>query len=259
MDFNDYTSSDMPGISWKRVAVVAGLIVVVLLVVGLLIRWLTSPDEISSSESTRALTQQAQENGQGEICALLETVEERDNCYWMVAREAGDVEWCTEISVVEDQQSCSDSIWMNAAINKRDVTLCEQILDASQRQGCARQFELPLSTENCSDRGEETCRYLEILSEALEDPDGGHCRELEDESLREACVERVRDQEEEEAEALEEQEDTDSDTDNDGLTDAQESTYGTDPANPDSDGDGYLDGAEVESGYDPNGPGKLPE
>jgi len=47
------------------------------------------------------------------------------------------------------------------------------------------------------------------------------------------------------------------DSDNDGLTDAQEKIYGTDPHNPDTDGDGYLDGAEVKAGYNPKGPGKL--
>ena len=47
------------------------------------------------------------------------------------------------------------------------------------------------------------------------------------------------------------------DSDNDGLTDAEEKIYGTNPFNPDTDGDGYLDGAEVKGGYNPNGPGKL--
>lgn len=47
------------------------------------------------------------------------------------------------------------------------------------------------------------------------------------------------------------------DSDGDGLTDAQEKIYGTDPNNPDTDGDGYLDGEELINGYDPNGPGKL--
>ena len=35
------------------------------------------------------------------------------------------------------------------------------------------------------------------------------------------------------------------DTDNDGLTDDEENTWGTDPANPDTDGDGIFDGEEV--------------
>lgn len=41
------------------------------------------------------------------------------------------------------------------------------------------------------------------------------------------------------------------DTDKDGLTDSQESFYGSDPKKADTDGDGYLDGDEVAHGYDP--------
>ncbi len=41
------------------------------------------------------------------------------------------------------------------------------------------------------------------------------------------------------------------DSDGDGLTNAEERIYGTDPYNPDTDGDGYSDGIEVRSGYDP--------
>jgi len=47
------------------------------------------------------------------------------------------------------------------------------------------------------------------------------------------------------------------DQDKDGLSDALESFYGTDPKNPDTDGDGVKDGDEVNNGMDPNGPGKL--
>ncbi len=49
--------------------------------------------------------------------------------------------------------------------------------------------------------------------------------------------------------------DPNQDTDHDGLTDSQESYWGTDYTNPDSDGDGYLDGEEVASGHDPMIPG----
>jgi hypothetical protein len=48
------------------------------------------------------------------------------------------------------------------------------------------------------------------------------------------------------------------DTDNDGLSDREEiQVYKTDPLNPDSDGDGFSDGMEVKNGYNPNGQGKL--
>ncbi|MFH0819932.1 MAG: thrombospondin type 3 repeat-containing protein [bacterium] len=47
------------------------------------------------------------------------------------------------------------------------------------------------------------------------------------------------------------------DSDNDGLTDNDETKYGTNPNNSDSDNDGYLDGAEILNGYNPLGEGKL--
>jgi hypothetical protein len=47
------------------------------------------------------------------------------------------------------------------------------------------------------------------------------------------------------------------DSDNDGLTDADEAKYGTDPNNSDTDDDKYFDGAEVVGGYNPLGAGKM--
>ena len=43
----------------------------------------------------------------------------------------------------------------------------------------------------------------------------------------------------------------DDDDDNDGLSDADEALYGTDPFNPDTDGDGVSDGDEVAAGRNP--------
>lgn len=48
------------------------------------------------------------------------------------------------------------------------------------------------------------------------------------------------------------------DFDQDGLTNAQEQQYNTDPIKADTDGDGYIDGVEAVHGYNPNGPGRLP-
>lgn len=52
--------------------------------------------------------------------------------------------------------------------------------------------------------------------------------------------------------------DLDPDSDDDGLNDKEEvKIYKTDPNKPDTDRDGYLDGEEVKNLYNPNGPGKL--
>lgn len=47
------------------------------------------------------------------------------------------------------------------------------------------------------------------------------------------------------------------DADHDGLLEAEEVSYHTDPANPDTDADGYKDGDEVSHGYDPLMPGEA--
>ena len=47
---------------------------------------------------------------------------------------------------------------------------------------------------------------------------------------------------------------TDTDTDSDGLSNSDESKYGSNPNNPDTDADGYLDGVEVKNGYSPTMP-----
>ncbi|MBI4385311.1 hypothetical protein HY573_00600 [Candidatus Parcubacteria bacterium] len=50
------------------------------------------------------------------------------------------------------------------------------------------------------------------------------------------------------------------DSDEDGLTNAKEFVYATDPLRADTDGDGYPDGDEVDNGYDPTiaGSARLP-
>ncbi len=48
------------------------------------------------------------------------------------------------------------------------------------------------------------------------------------------------------------------DTDGDGLFDREEvRVYETDPLNQDTDGDGFIDGDEVDNGYSPKGAGRL--
>jgi hypothetical protein len=50
----------------------------------------------------------------------------------------------------------------------------------------------------------------------------------------------------------------DDDDDDDGLSDSQESLFGTNPLIADTDGDGFDDGVEVAAGTDPNDPDDFP-
>jgi len=52
--------------------------------------------------------------------------------------------------------------------------------------------------------------------------------------------------------------DLESDTDGDGIADGTEvNRWGTDPTNVDTDGDGFTDMIEILGGFNPNGEGKL--
>lgn len=62
---------------------------------------------------------------------------------------------------------------------------------------------------------------------------------------------------EEDSDATDEEDEDEVDTDGDGLSDADEKRYGTDPSENDTDGDSYTDGEEVKNGYNPLGDGKL--
>lgn len=47
------------------------------------------------------------------------------------------------------------------------------------------------------------------------------------------------------------------DADGDGLSEAKEIIYGTDPKNPDTDNDGFPDGQEIQNGFDPASPSRV--
>lgn len=245
MDLNDYPSTK--SIPWKPVAIgAAGLVVVIVLIV-VIVRWIKSDDEMDALTQTvqeqvtasmdgcesaldpegcrqGEITDLAAEHESVETCELLETVEERDNCYWGVARAASDASYCSAISVSEDADRCTEGIEARTAVH-----------------------EDPLSLANCEDREPESCDSLRVSTRAIAALDRTLCLEIEDESDRDQCQENIEDE-------LSRQ---DQDSDSDGLTDAQEETYATDPDNPDSDEDGYSDGDEVSAGYNPLGSGRL--
>lgn len=117
---------------------------------------------------------------------------------------------------------------------------------------------------------EETAETNEDAEKADEDAEVDTAVDTKTDSIEEAEEELdTADEKEEVAEETETTEKTvdteevkvdtsaDIDTDGDGLTDADEDKYGTNPTKQDTDNDGFLDGEEVANGYNPLGEGKL--
>lgn len=272
MDLNDYPSTK--SIPWKPVVIGAvGLVVVIVLIV-VIVRWVkkdaqmnalsevvqqevvASMDDCESARDPEGcrqaeITDLASKHESVETCELLDSVEQRDNCYWAVAREASDATYCSAISVPDDVTRCSDGINLRLAIDHNDGGFCENIIDPSRKEVCVDLFLEPLSPANCVERAPELCDDIGLYTQARATLDVLLCREIVENDMRESCKESVADlltiaqaQDEE-------------DFDEDGLTKQEEETYGTDPENPDTDSDGYLDGAEVSAGYNPLGAGRL--
>ena len=273
MDFNDYAQPKKP-LPWKPIALIAGG--GVLLVVGIFIVVRLAQDNrqeevilqngdaqvasrlqgcAGSADPDRCrvalVRNTAQSTGEGDLCDVLASQEEKDNCYWSVARSTQDVKFCASLSIEEQANRCADDVNESRALSLKDPALCGHILDASRQGRCQDAIAGPLTSENCEQRKPEVCAdmgFYELAqaSRVLSDCDG-----IVDESIRLSCYDAV------EGAWVDVQEESSQDTDEDGLTSTQEDQYGTDPENPDTDGDGYMDGAEVAEGYNPNGSGKL--
>lgn len=96
--------------------------------------------------------------------------------------------------------------------------------------------------------------------EAIERVEKGLEQALEQVTERPAAEEaqkRVQESEQKQQERIERLREFFSDLDQDGLTDADEQRFDTDPRNPDSDNDGILDGIEILDRTDPTTPGGL--
>lgn len=118
----------------------------------------------------------------------------------------------------------------------------------------------------CSLQPDEQSRDLCYLEAALQAKDEKLCNGVPDDGRHAECVRRVRlfvtppdgkpaTTTSADGESITTV--TPLDSDSDGLSDADEARYHTDPWNPDSDRDGFADGAEVKNGFNPLGPGRL--
>lgn len=263
MDLNDYPTTR--SILWKPAVAIAGAVVVLLVLVGVVLRLVFGGGEevdilpeqelqrqadaaIESCEGQEACEVQARKDaaqvtGQSSYCEAIEDTVARDDCFWGLARESLDISYCDGVSDAQDQLRCQDSVYLQQAYEQDDVTICQQLSREISAQGCIEAIEGPPTTSAECDpvvHGTDRCTFLEVTEQAVAIGDRSLCDVLDGEYLF-TCQTRV----------------TPDDPDLDNLSDLDEERYGTDPFDPDTDGDGYTDGEEVAAGYDPNGSGKL--
>lgn len=273
MDLNDYAQPQKP-LPWKPIALIAGGVVLLLVVIFVVVRLVQNSrqeDALLQNGGFQTATQlkdcensanpdacrealvsdMAQSSGDAEMCDLLESQEDKDNCYWSVARSTQDVKLCAGLSVEEQANRCADGINESQALALVDPALCDEIQDTARQTRCKETLAGPITSGNCEQRKPEACDDIGLYEQALVSLNTSDCDGIVDESIRLSCYDAVEDA------LVDAEEKTSEDADEDGLTAIQEAQYGTDPENPDTDGDGYTDGGEVAAGYDPNGSGKL--
>lgn len=273
MDFNDYPT-EQKNIPWKPIALaVAGLLVVVLIlilvfrIVGnrqvddqLFNNYVSSQVEFSLETcegeedvegcEDQVINDMAATHDSDETCELHDTDQERDNCYWLLALDTQNTGHCGSIVEDESRMQCADGINQTLARQTGDSEYCDRIMNDERKQFCTDWLSQQAIDEECKNGSQrEECAAYQAIELAVESGTTSACDGLE-ESDYETCVDAV-------GSSGGQADTSEVDSDNDGLTDAEEELYGTDPTNPDTDNDGYSDGEEVLAGYNPNGEGTL--
>lgn len=204
--------------------------------------------------------------GDARVCDALAD-KERAGCVLAVAHERKDWEICDTLNG-DEQTRCEDSVREAVAIDRLDRAICEGIVREALRVSCDESVvSRVVSDGSCAAHGIEVslCENAAEFARIVAAGDVEACAVFDDEEMRFSCtgsvMERLDDEvglsDDDEPPSVAESSDASIDSDGDGLTDAQEGVYGTDPANADSDGDGYSDGEEVSNGYNPLGEGRL--
>ncbi len=189
---------------------------------------------------------------QAEACEKIDKQDLKDSCFDAIARELGKGEICVKISFVAARDECVDSILFTEVKKNLDISVCAKMVSAKWQNACYEfVFKRKGTIEYCNTVGErkEECITAVVIREAAGTADPAKCGLILNEDGRILCEEIVN-------EALGEKT-ASRDDDADGLSNAEEARYGTNPKNSDTDGDGYKDGDEVKAGYNPKGQGRL--
>ena len=179
-----------------------------------------------------------------DICQSIEVQAGVDNCINRVARLDNNIDTCDLLSKDELRENCYKEI----GGTRGDLEICNKITDAVIKDRCY--YRVALTTDNPDLCGGNPGCISDVSRENL---NIDACRLMPD-FQRDKCYEYFGSEDvtfvnstEEDAGAVPDPEDEDinKDSDGDGLTDAEELGYGTDPNSTDTDGDGYSDSDEI--------------
>ena len=266
MDFNDYQPDTQNRIRlpWKTITIVGFSIILAVVIVVIGVRIYTSShqaemlsDLVGIQNDDVSIADEAVLHGSTDICEFIQDNIAFDNCIWEVARTIQDPNACELIKDLNNRLHCSDGVYELLALENKTQNYCESIQDVSRKSRCISYVLGPITSENCEIRDPDRCSDYALWETALEKLDDSYCGQIIDEEFLLSCFDSVEErivadeQEEEEGVSV------NPDPDEDGLTNDEETQYGTDPLNPDTDGDGYSDGKEVGAGYNPLGSGKI--
>jgi hypothetical protein len=178
------------------------------------------------------------------LCGQVVNETTKQNCVTEIAVRKNDEKECEAQTDSGAKDFCMSLILSGKARETDDMDLCLKVPQESYRDSCFYAIvNKKASRDYCGSLGDlkNKCLSAVISSEAFTKADFSLCEQIPDEASKESCLAEL----------------GGVDSDNDGLTNAEEKQYGTDPQNPDTDGDGYKDGEEVKNGYNPLGSGKL--
>lgn len=273
-------------IPWKKIAILAGIVLACVLVIVGVVWFLrsraqklsefqhttqqiqTAIAECDTAANQEACKQQKIEEaaarlGQVDVCKMLEG-DAYNTCVWQTARAESDPKMCAEITDSAFAAQCADDLNVKLALASSDVSYCNAVKDDNRKNNCTSTLAGPVTSANCASRGYDAayCEDIAVYESALAARDPNQCAGISDTSVKANCEDGVgsgdidNDGLSGNEEASYGTSDTSADTDGDGVSDYDEvRTYGTDPTNADTDGDGYGDNDEINSEHDPLGPG----
>jgi hypothetical protein len=223
-----------------------------------------------------AVASAAKDSSDVSLCSQISDAASQINCITEVSVKSNDETKCQSITDETAKNECVGLILAGKAVAANDINLCFSIPVQYYQDSCFSELLSKVTDEKYCDQlgnNKDKCLSVVIPNEALSKKDTTICQFLTDANAKTGCEGMV-------SEAIKADAYANADPDNDGLTNAEEEQYGTDPANPDTDGDGltdgqevkiyktdplnpdtdgdgYKDGEEVKSSYNPLGPGKL--